>query len=117
MVSLLPWRPGTLRRANLSFSGCHHWGYLGSSGAEHPQVAEARGKGRRSGDGEAKPEWSLFLAVGTTVPALLNSTSNQLYLHFYSDISVSAAGFHLEYKSESPESQLCAGFGMGTDRY
>ncbi|PNI20363.1 CSMD2 isoform 5 [Pan troglodytes] len=37
---------------------------------------------------------------GTTVPALLNSTSNQLYLHFYSDISVSAAGFHLEYKSE-----------------
>lgn len=38
---------------------------------------------------------------GTTVPALLNSTSNQLYLHFYSDISVSAAGFHLEYKSKS----------------
>lgn len=37
---------------------------------------------------------------GTTVPALLNSTSNQLYLHFFSDISVSAAGFHLEYKSK-----------------
>ncbi|XP_055110866.1 CUB and sushi domain-containing protein 2 isoform X5 [Symphalangus syndactylus] len=36
---------------------------------------------------------------GTTMPALLNSTSNQLYLHFYSDISVSAAGFHLEYKT------------------
>ncbi|KAM4694506.1 CUB and sushi domain-containing protein 1 [Discoglossus pictus] len=36
---------------------------------------------------------------GTTVPALLNSTSNQLYLHFYSDISVAAAGFHLEYKT------------------
>ncbi|XP_072466207.1 CUB and sushi domain-containing protein 2 isoform X2 [Notamacropus eugenii] len=36
---------------------------------------------------------------GTTVPALLNSTSNHLYLHFYSDISVSAAGFHLEYKT------------------
>ncbi|KAH0631151.1 hypothetical protein JD844_005313 [Phrynosoma platyrhinos] len=36
---------------------------------------------------------------GTTVPALLNSTSNQLYLHFCSDISVSAAGFHLEYKT------------------
>ncbi|KAF4795427.1 hypothetical protein TURU_093432 [Turdus rufiventris] len=35
---------------------------------------------------------------GTTVPALLNSTSNQLYLHFHSDISVAAAGFHLEYK-------------------
>ncbi|OWK00257.1 hypothetical protein Celaphus_00019210, partial [Cervus elaphus hippelaphus] len=35
---------------------------------------------------------------GTTVPALLNSTSNQLYLHFQSDISVAAAGFHLEYK-------------------
>ena len=38
---------------------------------------------------------------GTTVPALLNSTSNQLYLHFFSDISVSAAGFRLEYKSKS----------------
>ncbi|MBZ3872256.1 CUB and sushi domain-containing protein 1 [Sciurus carolinensis] len=37
---------------------------------------------------------------GTTMPALLNSTSNQLYLHFYSDISVSAAGFHLEYKTQ-----------------
>ncbi|MEE6484219.1 hypothetical protein FKM82_013795 [Ascaphus truei] len=36
---------------------------------------------------------------GTTVPALLNSTSNHLYLHFFSDISVSAAGFHLEYKT------------------
>ncbi|XP_075413304.1 CUB and sushi domain-containing protein 1 [Tenrec ecaudatus] len=36
---------------------------------------------------------------GTTVPALLNSTSNQLYLHFQSDISVAAAGFHLEYKT------------------
>ncbi|MEJ1274210.1 hypothetical protein NN561_005090 [Cricetulus griseus] len=37
--------------------------------------------------------------VGTTVPALLNSTSNQLCLHFQSDISVAAAGFHLEYKT------------------
>lgn len=37
---------------------------------------------------------------GTTAPALLNSTSNQLYLHFHTDISVVAAGFHLEYKSE-----------------
>lgn len=58
-----------------------------------------------------------FLAIGTTVPALLNSTSNQLYLHFYSDISVSAAGFHLEYKSEDPKFQLCTGLGVGTDRY
>ncbi|KAG8506888.1 CUB and sushi domain-containing protein 2 [Galemys pyrenaicus] len=46
---------------------------------------------------------------GTTVPALLNSTSNQLYLHFYSDISVSAAGFHLEYKSEKPGVQRAVG--------
>lgn len=45
------------------------------------------------------------------MPALLNSTSNQLYLHFYSDISVSAAGFHLEYKSENPESQRVQGSG------
>nr|XP_014341913.1 PREDICTED: CUB and sushi domain-containing protein 1-like [Latimeria chalumnae] len=36
---------------------------------------------------------------GTTVPAMLNSTSNQLYLQFHSDISVAAAGFHLEYKT------------------
>lgn len=41
-----------------------------------------------------------LLPQGTTVPALLNSTSNQLYLHFFSDISVSAAGFRLEYKSK-----------------
>uniref|UniRef100_A0A8C2HQA1 CUB and Sushi multiple domains 3a n=1 Tax=Cyprinus carpio TaxID=7962 RepID=A0A8C2HQA1_CYPCA len=34
---------------------------------------------------------------GTTIPQLLNSTSNNLYLNFVSDISVSAAGFHLEY--------------------
>uniref|UniRef100_A0A3Q2Q9C4 CUB and Sushi multiple domains 3 n=1 Tax=Fundulus heteroclitus TaxID=8078 RepID=A0A3Q2Q9C4_FUNHE len=34
---------------------------------------------------------------GTTIPQLLNSTSNNLYLTFQSDISVSAAGFHLEY--------------------
>lgn len=39
------------------------------------------------------------------MPALLNSTSNQLYLHFQSDISVAAAGFHLEYKSKAPASQ------------
>lgn len=43
--------------------------------------------------------YSLSFA-GTTAPALLNSTSNQLLLHFQSDISVVAAGFHLEYKSE-----------------
>lgn len=37
------------------------------------------------------------LLSGTTIPPLLNSTSNNLYLSFSSDISVSAAGFHLEY--------------------
>lgn len=35
--------------------------------------------------------------TGTTIPQLLNSTSNNLYLTFQSDISVSAVGFHLEY--------------------
>lgn len=40
---------------------------------------------------------SLSLLLGTTIPPLLNSTSNNLYLSFSSDISVSAAGFHLEY--------------------
>lgn len=44
---------------------------------------------------------------GTTAPALLNSTSNQLLLHFQSDISVVAAGFHLEYKSKKSK-QLSA---------
>uniref|UniRef100_A0A1A8B6K6 CUB and Sushi multiple domains 3 n=1 Tax=Nothobranchius furzeri TaxID=105023 RepID=A0A1A8B6K6_NOTFU len=34
---------------------------------------------------------------GTTIPQLLNSTSNNLFLTFQSDISVSSAGFHLEY--------------------
>lgn len=43
----------------------------------------------------------LLSPTGTTVPALLNSTSNQLYLRFQSDISVAAAGFHLEYKSKA----------------
>lgn len=43
---------------------------------------------------------AILSRVGTTVPALLNSTSNQLCLHFQSDISVAAAGFHLEYKSK-----------------
>ncbi|XP_048865206.1 CUB and sushi domain-containing protein 1-like isoform X4 [Brienomyrus brachyistius] len=58
---------------------------------------------------------------GTTAPALLNSTSNQLYLHFHTDISVVAAGFHLEYKTVGlttcPEPVLPAnGLKMG-DRY
>ncbi|XP_035382269.1 CUB and sushi domain-containing protein 3 [Electrophorus electricus] len=34
---------------------------------------------------------------GTTIPPLLNSTSNNLYLTFQTDMSVSGAGFHLEY--------------------
>uniref|UniRef100_A0A8C7DH33 CUB and Sushi multiple domains 3 n=1 Tax=Oncorhynchus kisutch TaxID=8019 RepID=A0A8C7DH33_ONCKI len=44
---------------------------------------------------------------GTTIPQLLNSTSNNLYLSFSSDISVSAAGFHLEYTgmASCPEPQ------------
>ncbi|XP_054992155.1 CUB and sushi domain-containing protein 1 isoform X1 [Sorex araneus] len=49
------------------------------------------------GGGLSAPRLGSF--SGTTVPALLNSTSNQLYLHFQSDISVAAAGFHLEYKT------------------
>ncbi|XP_075409854.1 CUB and sushi domain-containing protein 2 isoform X3 [Tenrec ecaudatus] len=58
---------------------------------------------------------------GTTVPALLNSTSNQLYLHFYSDISVSAAGFHLEYKtvglSSCPEPAVPSNGVKSGERY
>ncbi|KAJ8334650.1 hypothetical protein SKAU_G00402890, partial [Synaphobranchus kaupii] len=52
-------------------------------------------------DGGDNTDTMLGSFSGTTVPALLNSTSNQLYLHFYSDISVSAAGFRLEYKTVS----------------
>uniref|UniRef100_A0A3Q1CLJ1 CUB and Sushi multiple domains 2 n=1 Tax=Amphiprion ocellaris TaxID=80972 RepID=A0A3Q1CLJ1_AMPOC len=50
-------------------------------------------------DGGDNTDTMLGSFSGTTVPALLNSTSNQLHLHFFSDISVSAAGFRLEYKS------------------
>uniref|UniRef100_A0A8C6TIS3 CUB and Sushi multiple domains 2 n=1 Tax=Neogobius melanostomus TaxID=47308 RepID=A0A8C6TIS3_9GOBI len=52
-------------------------------------------------DGGDNTDTMLGSFSGTTVPALLNSTSNQLYLHFFSDISVSAAGFRLEYKTVS----------------
>uniref|UniRef100_A0A8K9V7L3 CUB and Sushi multiple domains 2 n=1 Tax=Oncorhynchus mykiss TaxID=8022 RepID=A0A8K9V7L3_ONCMY len=52
-------------------------------------------------DGGDNSDTMLGSFSGTTVPALLNSTSNQLYLHFFSDISVSAAGFRLEYKTVS----------------
>ncbi|XP_073531495.1 CUB and sushi domain-containing protein 1 isoform X2 [Phyllobates terribilis] len=58
---------------------------------------------------------------GTTVPALLNSTSNQLYLHFHTDISVSAAGFHLEYKTVGltacPEPMIPTNAIKNGDRY
>ncbi|XP_040210578.1 CUB and sushi domain-containing protein 3-like [Rana temporaria] len=58
---------------------------------------------------------------GTTIPHLLNSTSNNLYLNFQSDISVSAAGFHLEYTAigldSCPEPQMPSnGIKVG-DRY
>ncbi|KAL6457096.1 hypothetical protein MHYP_G00340590, partial [Metynnis hypsauchen] len=58
---------------------------------------------------------------GTTIPQLLNSTSNNLYLNFVSDISVSAAGFHLEYTAigldSCPEPQTPTyGIKVG-DRY
>ncbi|KAI4829824.1 hypothetical protein KUCAC02_001489, partial [Chaenocephalus aceratus] len=58
---------------------------------------------------------------GTTAPALLNSTSNQLLLHFQSDISVVAAGFHLEYKTVGlttcPEPMIPANGIKSGDRY
>ncbi|CAG5854549.1 unnamed protein product [Menidia menidia] len=58
---------------------------------------------------------------GTTAPALLNSTSNQLLLHFQSDISVVAAGFHLEYKTVGlttcPEPMIPANVIKTGDRY
>ncbi|KAM7406247.1 hypothetical protein PAMP_000635 [Pampus punctatissimus] len=59
--------------------------------------------------------------IGTTAPALLNSTSNQLLLHFQSDISVVAAGFHLEYKTVGlttcPEPMMPANGIKAGDRY
>ncbi|GCC19449.1 hypothetical protein chiPu_0000001, partial [Chiloscyllium punctatum] len=58
---------------------------------------------------------------GTTIPAFLNSTSNNLYLNFQSDISISAAGFHLEYTAiglDSCTEPLTPSNGMKNgDRY
>ncbi|XP_051920530.1 CUB and sushi domain-containing protein 3-like isoform X1 [Hippocampus zosterae] len=58
---------------------------------------------------------------GTTIPQLLNSTSNNLYLTFQSDISVSAAGFHLEYTAigldSCPEPQPPTNGHKVGDRY
>ncbi|XP_058878367.1 CUB and sushi domain-containing protein 3 isoform X1 [Acipenser ruthenus] len=58
---------------------------------------------------------------GTTIPQLLNSTSNNLYLNFQSDISVSAAGFHLEYTAigldSCPEPQTPNSAIKVDDRY
>lgn len=59
------------------------------------------------------PSDALFLSLllGTTIPPLLNSTSNNLYLSFSSDISVSAAGFHLEYTGDkSAPNEACHPF-------
>ncbi|KAK3553354.1 hypothetical protein QTP70_002432 [Hemibagrus guttatus] len=61
------------------------------------------------------------IQASTTAPALLNSTSNQLYLHFHTDISVVAAGFHLEYKTVGltacPEPVVPANGIKSGDRY
>uniref|UniRef100_A0A8C4QEE5 CUB and Sushi multiple domains 3 n=1 Tax=Eptatretus burgeri TaxID=7764 RepID=A0A8C4QEE5_EPTBU len=58
---------------------------------------------------------------GTTVPVLINSTSNQLYLHFQTDLSVAAAGFHLHYSaiglSSCPEPVLPSHSIKSGDRY
>ncbi|XP_077382387.1 CUB and sushi domain-containing protein 3-like isoform X4 [Festucalex cinctus] len=58
---------------------------------------------------------------GTTIPQLLNSTSNNLYLTFQSDISVSAIGFHLEYTAigldSCPEPQPPTNGHKVGDRY
>ncbi|XP_072548530.1 CUB and sushi domain-containing protein 3 isoform X2 [Salminus brasiliensis] len=56
---------------------------------------------------------------GITIPPLLNSTSNNLYLSFQTDMSVSGAGFHLEYTGldSCPEPQTPSnGLKIG-DRY
>uniref|UniRef100_A0A8C5A417 CUB and Sushi multiple domains 1 n=1 Tax=Gadus morhua TaxID=8049 RepID=A0A8C5A417_GADMO len=63
----------------------------------------------------------MSVTIGTTAPSLLNSTSNQLLLHFQSDISVVAAGFHLEYKTVGlttcPEPMIPANGVKNGDRY
>uniref|UniRef100_A0A672SF25 CUB and sushi domain-containing protein 3-like n=1 Tax=Sinocyclocheilus grahami TaxID=75366 RepID=A0A672SF25_SINGR len=56
---------------------------------------------------------------GTTIPHLLNTTSNTLFLTFQTDMSVSGAGFHLEYTGldSCPEPQTPSnGLKVG-DRY
>lgn len=44
---------------------------------------------------------------GITIPPLLNSTSNNLYLTFQTDMSVSGAGFHLEYAGMAYTNHSC----------
>ncbi len=39
----------------------------------------------------------MLIPLGTTIPPLLNTTSNNLFLTFQTDMSISGAGFHLEY--------------------
>ncbi|XP_032808661.2 CUB and sushi domain-containing protein 3-like isoform X1 [Petromyzon marinus] len=36
---------------------------------------------------------------GTTVPTFINSSSNQLYLHFQTDLSLGIVGFHVKYSA------------------
>uniref|UniRef100_A0A673GR16 CUB and sushi domain-containing protein 3-like n=1 Tax=Sinocyclocheilus rhinocerous TaxID=307959 RepID=A0A673GR16_9TELE len=56
---------------------------------------------------------------GTTIPPLLNTTSNNLFLNFQTDMSVSGAGFHLEYTGldSCPEPQTPSNGVKVGDRY
>ncbi|XP_050987326.1 CUB and sushi domain-containing protein 3 isoform X1 [Labeo rohita] len=58
---------------------------------------------------------------GTTIPPLLNTTSNNLFLTFQTDMSVSGAGFHLEYTAigldSCPEPQTPSNGVKVGDRY
>ncbi|XP_016429682.1 CUB and sushi domain-containing protein 3-like [Sinocyclocheilus rhinocerous] len=58
---------------------------------------------------------------GTTIPPLLNTTSNTLFLTFQTDMSVFGAGFHLEYTAigldSCPEPQTPSNGVKVGDRY
>uniref|UniRef100_A0A673MZM1 CUB and sushi domain-containing protein 3-like n=1 Tax=Sinocyclocheilus rhinocerous TaxID=307959 RepID=A0A673MZM1_9TELE len=56
---------------------------------------------------------------GTTIPPLLNTTSNTLFLTFQTDMSVFGAGFHLEYTGldSCPEPQTPSNGVKVGDRY
>uniref|UniRef100_A0A8C4Q5G3 Uncharacterized protein n=1 Tax=Eptatretus burgeri TaxID=7764 RepID=A0A8C4Q5G3_EPTBU len=72
-------------------------------------------------DGQDEHALRLGSFSGTSVPTFVNSSSNELYIHFISDVSMGTGGFHLKYtavglSSCSEPNRLSNGIKIG-DRY